>query len=453
MNIIYCRISKGENYQDSSHQLRSCQDFAKAHNIEIDTVIEDQGISAYSKDWHEREGFSKVMALAERGLENLIVFESSRISRQFMQGQNIIDYFTQHNVKVWSVVDNCQLNENELSQLWNSFRYFMNQKSSKENSDRQKSKKRHMKEQGQYTGYPIMLGFKVVDGKEVVNEDKRQEVISIFESYIRDGSKATMERYGFKHHQTLLYLLKNEKYLQIIPKSLFDQVQKVIQSRKCSTRGVETRGLNRTDVLLEGLLYHKHCNKKLNIDMNRGTLVFRCRNCRGKVADVKKSFTGEKLTNNIEHDLLTVFDNLSEQNLRDTYNNRCSKSKTQILLKIKELEDTIKAKEKALSLANVKLERYIVEEQSDAMISAISNVIKTVTNDIANAKAELEHKTNELLVIKEQEQHQEEVIHKIIDAKEIYKNATISQKKNILNLIVDRIEVSDTDSFDIYLKL
>lgn len=455
MNIIYCRISKGENYQDSSHQLRSCQDFAKAHDIEIDEVIEDSNVSAYSKDWHEREGFSKVMSLAEQGLENLIVFESSRISRQFMQGQNIIDYFTKHNVKVWSVVDNCQLNENELSQLWNSFRYFFNQKSSKENSDRQKSKKRHMKEQGIYTGYPLLWGFKVVDKKEVVDETIAPLVVSFFDTYIHEGSKATMEKYNIASHQILMQKLKNEKYIKIIGEAKFNQVQQIISNRRCNIKNANTKALNRSDILFEGLLYHKHCGTKLTIYRDRkGNPIFRCKNCKGNPnVTVKKSFVGNKLIANLEHEIEKILDNLNHDGLKEQYNSRCSKNKIILNFRINELSNLSKSKEKALRMANTKLERYILEDVSDNMIKVISNMITNTKAEIEQINQELTQKKDELNRIIIEEEHQEELITKILDAKDIYRNSDVSKKKAVLNLLIKKIDVADIEDYDIYLNI
>ena len=55
--------------------------------------------------------------------------------------------------------------------------------------------------------------------------------------------------------------------------------------------------------------------------------------------------------------------------------------------------------------------------------------------------------------IKEYASHQEALIADILNARDIYKNAGIQQKKAVLQLLVDRIEVSDVNDVDIYLNI
>ena len=133
MNVAYLRCST--DLQDVQHQENSINDYAKKNNLTIDKIIKDEGISAYSKDVTARKGFQEILHLAHLGqINNLIVFESSRISRQFIEGQTLIDELTKCNVSIHSVVDNRIINQNELDQLFNSFKFFMNQKASKETS-------------------------------------------------------------------------------------------------------------------------------------------------------------------------------------------------------------------------------------------------------------------------------------------------------------------------------
>ena len=47
----------------------------------------------------------------------------------------------------------------------------------------------------------------------------------------------------------------------------------------------------------------------------------------------------------------------------------------------------------------------------------------------------------------------EALVREILNAKDIYESATIEQKKAILQLLINRIEVADVDSVDIYLNI
>ena len=175
MNVIYLRISKNDDYQSSEHQKKSCIEFCKNHNIKIDDIIEDSNISAYSKDWSLRPGFSKVVQLTDDGkLENLVCFETSRISRQFISGQVLIDHFTQRGTKVWSITDGKCINDDDLSMLMNSFKFFMDMKSSQQTSQRIRSQKKMARDRGDFLGHKLLWGFKVIEENgrkiEVVDE-------------------------------------------------------------------------------------------------------------------------------------------------------------------------------------------------------------------------------------------------------------------------------------------
>ena len=454
LNIAYLRCSK--DIQDVKHQEKSIAAYCDKNNIKLDETLRDEGISAWSTEISQREALSEILHLAHEGkINNLIVFESSRISRQFMQGQNIIDELTKCNVSVHSVMDGGQINKNELDQLWNSFKFFMNQKSSQETSARIKSAKKLAKEQGLYLGHPVLPGFKIVDGKEIIDEEASPSIDDMFDTYINYGSKATMEKFGIKTHQVLMQKLKNEKYIKIVGESKFNHAQKIISKRRCNEKKSDTRSLNRSDILFEGLLYHKYCGSKLVIYRDRkGNPVFRCKKCKGDPnITAKKSFTGNKLIANLEHEIEEVLDTLNQDKLKEKYDSRCNKNKTVINYQLKELKRHIEQKNKALTLANAKLERYIIEDKSDAMISAVSNMIKEINTELDKLNNQLDQKQTELNNITINEKHQEDLIESIINARDIYKNADTNKKKAVLNLLVRRIEVSDIDDYDIYLNI
>ena len=454
MNVAYLRCST--DLQDVQHQENSINDYAKKNNLTIDKIIKDEGISAYSKDVTARKGFQEILHLAHLGqINNLIVFESSRISRQFIEGQTLIDELTKCNVSIHSVVDNRIINQNELDQLFNSFKFFMNQKASKETSERIKSSKKLCKSQGRYLGGKILVGFKVDEnGFEVIDEDKKDEVIQMFDDYIAYGGGYTIKKYKFSHHQILLQKLKNKKYIKIVGEAKFNQVQKLIKSRTTARKGNTTRSTNKTDVPYEGLLYHI-CGRKLVIDRDKkGLPFFRCKKCKGdSTITVKKSFTGTALMNNIDREVMEILNTLDKEKLEERYNSRCSKDKTIIKHRIKELNNLLKNKEKALKLSNAKLERYIIENASDNMIEAISNVIAELKSAINEIDTELEKKQEILSSIIYNDKAHEEMIDKILEIKDIYTRADNIKKKAILNVLIKKVVIRNIDDFDIYLNI
>lgn len=456
-NVAYLRVSTNE--QDVNHQKSSIQDYCARNNITLDKIIADEGISAYSTDISQRSGLQQILHLAHEGsIDNLIIFESSRLSRQFLQGQMIINELTQCGVTIHSVTEGI-LNQNELDEIMNSFRFFMNKKASQETSARVKSAKKMLRDKGLHQGHRVLWGFKVVDKKEVIDEEKEDLVKKMFDIYIAHGSKKCIEflkNNGMgnisSHHQVLSQRLRNEKYIKIVGESTFKMAQQLLESRRTNKKGNNTKGLNRSDIIYEGLLFHGNCCRKLIIDKDRkANPIFRCRHCKG--TPNKKSFTGIPLMNNIDFEVMQILNTLDRKKLEERYNNRCSGKKKLITLRINELNNLLKSKQKALSLANAKLEKLILNEISENAITVIADKIVEIKEEIQNVSEELHKKEEELNNIQLTDKTHNELINKIIEIKDIYASATNEKKKVIVNILIKKIVVYDIDRFDIHLNI
>ena len=456
MNIAYLRCSS--DVQDVQHQESSIIDYAKRNNITIDKVIKDEGISAYKKDISARAGFLEVLDMARKGdIDNLLVFEMSRISRQFIESQTIIDELTRCNVKIHSVSDNSIINQQEIDQLMIAFRSFMNQKASQETGKRVKSAHELLRQQGKWAAGALPYGYRLIDGYAVIDEDLAPEIITMFEDYINYDSKYVQDKYGIKNRKTLIDRISHPMIKEIVGDDLFIRANKIKDSRRCSKKS-SASNLNRTDVLFEGLLYHKHCSHKLYLNRDYRSKGkphnYRCKKCRGdETITNKKSFSGTKLDAHIEKQILDILDSLDHDALVEKYASRCTKKQMMLELKLNELEATHTTKQRALQLAQAKLETFILNGSPDATINAVSNMIESVANELAEIEEQLIIQRGELDIIKEQAAHQEALITDILNARDIYKSATVPQKKAILHMLINRIEVADVDSVDIYLNI
>lgn len=452
MNILYCRVSS--NLQSVSHQISSCEAYCKSNNILIDLTIKEEGVSAYSTLVSERE-FNKILEMSDEGkVDNLVLFESSRMSRNFIEGQLIVDRLSKSGVKIHSVSDGGIINQNELDALMIAFKSFFNEKASKETSARIKSAKKMLRDREEFQGGQVGWGFEVVDRKEVVQENMKNIIIQFYEDYIHFGSKYCMNKYNIKSRTTVSKRISYERYKDIVGEILWNKANKIRLSRR-TIYNETTKSTNRTDVLLEALVFHDFCKHKLVASKERnGSYSFRCTFCRGKdIGNIKKSFTNNQLEPNVEKEIEKVLDNLNKDELNKRYNNRSNKSKNIINFRIKELNQLLTSKERALKLASAKLERYIVEEANDNMINAVSNMIADVRQELEGINNELEEKKKELENINILETHQEELIENILIAKDIYRNANNIQKRSILQLLVSHINVRDNNDFDIFLNI
>lgn len=455
MTIAYLRCSSTE--QTIAHQEMSILNYAQRNNLTIDRTIKDEGISAYRKDVSARDGFLEVLDLAHKGeVENLIVFESSRISRQFIESQTIIDELTRCNVKIHSVSDNNIINQNELDQLFIAFRSFMNQKASKETSLRVKSAQQLLRNQGKHAAGALPRGFKLVNGYAVIDNEIAPEITNMFEDYIFHSSKYVQNKYGIKNRKTLIERISNPMMKQIVGEDLFVRANKVREQRRCAPNSSAT-GLNRTEVLFEGLLFHQCCGKKLYLNRDYRSKnhahVFRCKHCRGNGSPTKKSFSGKKLDKYLEEQVLEILDNLNHDALYEKYNNRCMKKKLVLELQLKNLKQELSEATNTITKANTKLSMLILSDADDSVISVITELISNKKNQSAQLQQRISEKEAEILQLVESENTNEVLITNILKAKEIFKSATIPQKKAILQMLINRIEVSDTNEANIFLNI
>lgn len=454
MNVAYLRCST--DMQDVQHQLNSINMYASTNNIPIDKVIKDEGISAYKTKTEDRKGLMDVLELADNNqIENLIVFESSRLSRNFEGGINIISRLTTCGVKIYSVQDNACINQNDFDKLMNSFRYFMNEKASKESSARIKSAKKLAKEQGLYMGGPILYGYTVKDHKLIIDESKVDIIKELYRVYISKSCVDAIEyisKYTDRYttNQTLVQYMSNSKMEDIVGSQLYNEYIEAKSKRKTSNGEVRT---NRSTVILEGLLYHP-CGNKLTIDYGRkNKLIFRCRRCKvKKTDDYKKSYAGDTLIKNIEKEILDELNNLNRERLMNKYNERTSNRISLVEERLKSLERDYKNKTKEVDKANKNLQTVLTSDMDVNMVKVITNVITVMNAELEDIKNEMEKAKSEIKREKIQMNNNTVMVEKLMDVKYLYSKANNKQRKAILQQIIDKIIVRDIDDFTIYFK-
>ena len=452
MVICYLRVSS--THQDSTHQLESIQKYANEHNLKIDKVFRDDGISAFKEGYTSRPSFLELLELVQQNkVSDILVFESSRISRQNMEFQNLMQIFTQHGTYVHSTSENTILNQNEIDTLLLSIKAFFNEKSSKETSLRIKSAKELLRKEGKFQGGRCAWGFHVVGGYEQPIEDMKEIIISFFNDYITYGRTYVSKKYNCPNRRTVISRIANEKYIDVVGEGVFNRANELRISRSCSL-DKPTKGLNRSDILLEGLLYHKcGCRLSIHRDRNKRLHYWRCTRCKGNSNIIFKKSFGRILDNNIEYEILKVLDNLDNEKLVNKYTSTYNRTRAILSTQSDMINKNITDKNKTLKLASAKLERYILNNESDVMIRSVSQLIENTNHEIETLKKQLEDITTELNELKKKEDYQQEFISNILNAKDIYKNASIQDKKAILNLLIKEIIVRDTDDYDIYLNI
>lgn len=446
MIIAYLRVSTTE--QTIAQQQKAINEYAAAHNLVIDKVYSDEGISAYSKTFEAREGLLEILELSEQGLvSDLLLFETSRISRRYGESVSLIERLTMKGVRIHSVVDNGVINQNDIDSLMNAFRSYMNQQSSKLTSERIKAKLAHLKQQGLYTGGSVTWGFTVVDRKVVPDEELRPVIIQFFNDYIAFGASYCLEKYSIGNPVTLNKRIKNEAYKELVGEELWIHANKVRAGRAC--RKSYSSKTNRSKWLYEGLLQHD-CGKKLYLSVQTNCTYYRCYKCN---STSRKLYKAKELEALLEAELLEVFANLSYEKLEEQYLLKTEKLKLVLELEIKSYDTEIEAAEKQLNTLKNRLSHFLCEDGSDMVITQISELITNKIAEISSLKSDRDEAVIRLSSANNKEKQQLNQITNLLDAKDIYINASNEGKKAVLHLIVDNIIVRDYDNIDIYLHI
>ena len=452
--IAYLRASTDETRQDLTHQKESILKLAKQNNHTIDDFITEY-ISAYKTNTFDREGLTEVIHLAKSGqISDLYVFESSRLSRKFAQGINLIEELTLANVKIWSVKENGCINSQDIDKLMNSFRMYMNEQFSKDTSIRIKSQKQMAREQGLFLGGRVSFGFKVIDKKLVVDETKVDIIKELYRLYITKSCSVCLEYIKqftnqYSKSESLLNYMSNPKMAMIVGQDVLDDFLKVKKSRKTVANG-HTKNRDRTDIIFEGLLYHDTCGKRLRIDYIRDKLYFRCRCCKLNKVNVKKTFKGIDLMNNIEVQMKQKLDLLDKNKLKESYYNRTSKKIALLTFEIDNLKKQLSTKEKAYNKANEKLQQLLISDLPIESINVITNTISDIKKEVEEIEVNLDKYEKELELENRAELKNNELIENLLDMKMLYDKGTKEEKKIIIGQLIKRVDIKDTNEFDVH---
>lgn len=452
--IGYLRASTDETRQDLTHQKESILKLAEQNNHTIDSFITEY-VSAYKTNTFDREGLTEVIHLAKSGqISDLYVFESSRLSRKFAQGINLIEELTLANVKIWSVKENGCINSQDIDKLMNSFRMYMNEQFSKDTSIRIKSQKQMAREQGLFLGGRVSFGFKVIDKKLVADETKVDIIKELYRLYITKSCSVCLEYIKqftnqYSKSESLLNYMSNPKMAMIVGQDVLDDFLKVKKSRKTVANG-HTKNRDRTDIIFEGLLYHDTCGKRLRIDYIRDKLYFRCRCCKLNKVNVKKTFKGIDLMNNIEAQMKQKLDLLDKNKLKESYYNRTSKKIALLTFEIDNLKKQLSTKEKAYNKANEKLQQLLISDLPIESINVITNTINDIKKEVEEIEVNLDKYEKELEQENRAELKNNELIENLLDMKMLYDKGTKEEKKIIIGQLIKRVDIKDTNEFDVY---
>ena len=410
------------------------------------------------------------MAL-NKELESVIVFNQDRLGRR-LEILSFMTIMNEQGVKVYSATEGLLNEDSDTSDLIQAIKFWTANYESKKTSLRVKNGKRATIEKNAYSGGVPNFGYKVVNRKLVIDEDESKIVTFIFDNYINYGCKRTIElleennilKRGDKWTTSKIFsvlynpiYIGKKKYqgelldfpsLQIISDTMFNKAQERAKSR--NTRGTN-RYTNRTDILFEGLLFHRcedGIERKLTIDYvnTKGGRVhtYRCKHCKDIKAKITKNFNSTKIEPLLLDNIRSIMNNLSIETLEKKYNEEITNDRATIVNNIDTINKNINKKNKAIDKAMNEIEKIFMEE-SNIDINIPSNMIKKLNIEIKELEEQLEVYMQELEILKNTTSNALYLLDKYKDFENLFEKSNNEKKKVILQELIEKIVITSNE--------
>ncbi|MGL5724476.1 recombinase family protein, partial [Cetobacterium sp.] len=214
--LIYCRVSTvmQENGESLFYQIEKCKDFCKSKGMEIYKVLEDVESGAVD----DREGFLKLQEeIKKKKFDVLVVYESSRISRRTLTMLNFILELEKNDIKFISISQPELDTTTPTGKLFFQIQSSLGEYERVQISTRVKSSKLQRAKSGKFQGGNLPLGYTRSNGKIIIDDNTREEVLNIFLSYVDLKSLSKVSKIFQRPVASIKWILENTFYLGKIP--------------------------------------------------------------------------------------------------------------------------------------------------------------------------------------------------------------------------------------------
>ena len=385
--VIYARYSSEKQTEQSIEgQLRVCTEYAQKHDILIlDTYI-DRAMTGTNDNRPEFQRMIKDSA--KRQFQVVLVYKLDRFSRDKYATAVNKHTLKNNGVKVLSAMEN--IPDTPEGIILESLLEGMNQYYSAELSQKVKRGMRETRRKGHYQGGGLLFGYKVIDHKIVIDEERAEQVLYMFQQYangvfVKDIIKALTNR-GVLYkgrpfaRNTVYDILRNSKYSgvyvrgeevidnmypQIIPTELFNKVREIVNKNKFGKRSVKTV------YMLRNKVFCGHCGRPVSADTGtaRNGEVIHYYKCIGRKVD----HNGCQLSPIKKEDLEKL---VIDSTIEELTNPRILEYAVQYLMRIQEEHLSENAILKVLTKQKTAVDRALQN-----LVNAIENgIISNTTN-------------------------------------------------------------------------
>lgn len=288
--VIYARYSSDKQTEQSIEgQLRYCYQYAEQHDYRVVGEYIDRAISGTSD---RRPQFQQMISDAEKKqFKYVLVWKLDRFARNRYDSAIYKTKLKKSGVKVLSVTEG--IGDGDESIILEAVLEAMAETYSRQLSQNVKRGMHESALKGLSTGGTVPYGYKLRDGRLVIDEPAAKNVKYIFEQYAAGvGKKAIADALNAKGCKTatgrdfsvvsLAHIFKNKKYIgiyhyngeveieggcpAIVDKALFDRCT----LRAEQNRRAPAKGKGEVDYLLTGKLFCGLCGSPMTGDSGRG---------------------------------------------------------------------------------------------------------------------------------------------------------------------------------------
>ena len=284
--VIYARYScDNQTEQSIEGQLRVCQDYAKANDIEIVHTYIDRAMTGTNDNRPEFQRMIKDSA--RKQWEIVLVYKLDRFSRNKYETAIHKKTLKDNGVRVVSAME--QIPDTPEGIILESLLEGMNQYYSAELAQKVKRGMRETRRKGLSQGGPVLYGYKLVDRRYVIEESEANVVRYVFDQYAKGvhgreiaeelvAKGITFRSKPFNVHR-LYWMLQNEKYSgvyrhgdevidnmypQIVPAELYEKIRVIQKKNRKGRRSLQT------DYLLRFKIRCGYCGNPIGAECGKG---------------------------------------------------------------------------------------------------------------------------------------------------------------------------------------
>ena len=429
---IYIRVSTKKQAEEGyslEAQKERLEKLCETNGYIIYKVYSDEGKSAKNT---KRTAYQEMMEDMRQGkFDKIIVTKLDRISRSLIDLEELIQDLQKNGCSFETASEKIDLDSSigvMFVRLLGIFAQFERERIAERINDTFEE----MVAQGKAITGTQPFGYKVENGMVVIDEDKKDIVIDMFNTYEKMQSQRAAftklkEKYDLKMALNgYIKILKNPIYIgqyknneeyttPIISKKQFDNVQKIMKSKN-----VKVYEHSRTH-LFSGLIIDIHCGCKMTANTYHANTSYegtqyRCTNYMNNKTCDSKSVVNEKFLEKYLLDNLATEINEYFNKIKIEYKEH-NKNKVNYEKRIKSLKEELER------LNNIFLKKRITEEKYDSEYERIEKEINDLQNNIVEKDI---RNLKELIKT---------------DWKAMYDSLTRENKQIFWRNIIDRIEL------------